>query len=147
MSNEETHKSKSKLALAVIASAQLMIVLDITIVNVALPSIQRALSFSTSSLAWVVDAYTLVFGGLLLLGGRSGDIFGRRKMFTVGVLLFAGASLLGGLASSSALDEIAEEEPVGLERKSAALGHRSQAAVFPGIPEGGQKHDRGWHGE
>ncbi|MDA8277882.1 MAG: MFS transporter [Actinomycetota bacterium] len=103
MSNEETHKSKSKLALAVIASAQLMIVLDITIVNVALPSIQRALSFSTSSLAWVVDAYTLVFGGLLLLGGRSGDIFGRRKMFTVGVLLFAGASLLGGLASSSAL--------------------------------------------
>ena len=103
MSNEVKNKGKSKLALAVIASAQLMIVLDITIVNVALPSIQRALSFSTSSLAWVVDAYTLVFGGLLLLGGRSGDIFGRRRMFTVGVLLFAGASLLGGLATSSAL--------------------------------------------
>ncbi|MDA8197480.1 MAG: MFS transporter [Actinomycetota bacterium] len=103
MSDDVKNKGKSKLALAVIASAQLMIVLDITIVNVALPSIQRALSFSTSSLAWVVDAYTLVFGGLLLLGGRSGDIFGRRRMFTVGVLLFAGASLLGGLATSSGL--------------------------------------------
>jgi EmrB/QacA subfamily drug resistance transporter len=86
------------LALAVIATAQLMVVLDITIVNIALPHMQRALNFSATGLAWVLNAYTLVFGGLLLLGGRAGDIFGRRRMFIVGVLIFAVASLAGGFA-------------------------------------------------
>ena len=86
-------RRSTNLAIAVVAGAQLMITLDLTIVNVALPSIHTALHFSPSSLAWVVNAYTLVFGGLLLLGGRSGDLFGRRKMFTIGTLLFAGASL------------------------------------------------------
>ncbi|MEV7413753.1 MFS transporter [Streptomyces sp. NPDC089919] len=89
------------LALFVIASCQLMIVLDITIVNIALPHIQSALNFSTTSLSWVVNAYTLTFGGLLLLGGRTGDILGRRRVFMFGVLLFGLASLLGGLAQTS----------------------------------------------
>ncbi|MGW9205927.1 MFS transporter [Embleya sp. NPDC055664] len=88
-------------ALAVIASCQLMVVLDITIVNIALPHIQRSLDFSTTGLSWVLNAYTLTFGGLLLLGGRAGDILGRRRVFIFGVLLFAVASLLGGLAQSA----------------------------------------------
>jgi EmrB/QacA subfamily drug resistance transporter len=86
------------LALTVIAAAQLMVVLDATIVNIALPAIRGALDFSTTGLSWVLNAYTLVFGGLLLLGGRTGDLFGRRRMFIVGVSVFAGASLAGGFA-------------------------------------------------
>ena len=90
------------LALAVIATAQLMIVLDATIVNVALPHIQTALGFSDTNLEWVVNAYALAFGGLLLLGGRSGDLLGRRRIFIAGLLLFSLASLLGGFATSEA---------------------------------------------
>src|SRR5881275_1979135 len=86
------------LALTVIAVAQLMVVLDATIVNIALPHIKTALHFSPTGLSWVLNAYTLVFGGLLLLGGRAGDLFGRRRMFIVGVLIFALASLAGGFA-------------------------------------------------
>lgn len=91
----------SAMALLVIASCQLMVVLDITIVNIALPEIQRDLDFSTTSLSWVVNAYTLTFGGLLLLGGRAGDILGRRRVFIFGVLLFVLASLLGGLSQNA----------------------------------------------
>src|SRR6266496_4451198 len=90
------------LALVVIATAQLMVVLDATIVNVALPHIQQALGFSGSGLEWVVNAYALTFGGLLLLGGRAGDILGRRRMFIAGLLLFSAASLAGGFANSEA---------------------------------------------
>src|SRR6266568_1286 len=89
------------LTLTVIAGAQLMVVLDATIVNIALPHIQSALHFSTTSLSWVLNAYTLTFGGLLLLGGRAGDILGRRRVFIFGILLFSLDSLLGGLATSS----------------------------------------------
>ncbi|MFD9543952.1 MFS transporter [Streptomyces sp. NPDC060022] len=89
------------MALFVIASCQLMVVLDITIVNIALPHIQTSLGFSTESLSWVINAYTLTFGGLLLLGGRLGDILGRRRVFIFGVLLFVFASLLGGLSQDS----------------------------------------------
>ncbi|MET8173192.1 MFS transporter [Streptomyces clavifer] len=89
------------IALLVIASCQLMVVLDITIVNIALPHIQTSLGFSTESLSWVINAYTLTFGGLLLLGGRLGDILGRRRVFIFGVLLFVFASLLGGLSQES----------------------------------------------
>jgi EmrB/QacA subfamily drug resistance transporter len=89
------------IALAVLATCQLMVVLDMTVVNVALPSIQRGLHFSPTGLAWVLNAYTLTFGGLLLLGGRAGDILGRRRVLVAGILLFSLASLLGGLASSS----------------------------------------------
>ncbi|MFI9154223.1 MFS transporter [Streptomyces sp. NPDC053367] len=86
------------IALTVIAACQLMVVLDATIVNIALPHIQAALNFSTTDLTWVVSAYTLTFGGLLLLGARAGDILGRRRVFMTGILLFTFASLLGGLA-------------------------------------------------
>ncbi|MGH9115123.1 MAG: MFS transporter, partial [Acidimicrobiales bacterium] len=89
------------LALIVICFAQLMVVLDATIVNVALPSIQRGLHFSTANLVWVTTAYALTYGGLLLFGGRTGDLFGRRRMFMLGIAVFAGASLLGGLATDS----------------------------------------------
>ena len=88
------------LALAVIATAQLMVVLDATIVNVALPHIQTALGFSGTNLEWVVNAYALAFGGLLLLGGRTGDLLGRRRVFIAGILVFTLASLLGGFATS-----------------------------------------------
>ncbi|MCX4670505.1 MFS transporter [Streptomyces sp. NBC_01381] len=86
------------MALTIIAACQLMVVLDATIVNIALPHIQGALKFSTTDLTWVVSAYTLTFGGMLLLGGRAGDILGRRRVFTAGILIFTLASLLGGFA-------------------------------------------------
>ncbi|WP_433337519.1 DHA2 family efflux MFS transporter permease subunit [Spirillospora sp. CA-294931] len=88
------------LALAVIAVAQLMVVLDVSIVNVALPSIQGALGFSMTNLEWVVNAYALAFGGLLLLGGRVVDMFGQRRMLVVGLALLTLASLLGGMATN-----------------------------------------------
>src|SRR5512135_131492 len=81
----------------------LMVVLDATIVNVALPSIQKGLHFSSSSLPWVVNAYTLIFGGFLLLGGRAADLIGRKRLFAAGIVLFSVASLLNGLAQTSAM--------------------------------------------
>ena len=84
-----------------IATAQLMVTLDRTIVNIALPSIQHSLHFSVTGLSWVVDAYVLAFGGLLLLGGRAGDLFGRRRVLEIGIAVFTLASLLGGLTPSS----------------------------------------------
>ncbi len=90
------------IALVVIAAAQLMVVLDASIVNVALPHIQRALGFSGSGLEWVVTAYAVTFGGLLLLGGRAGDLLGRRRVFIAGLVLFSAASLAGGFATSQA---------------------------------------------
>ncbi len=91
------------LALMLVCAAQLMIVLDGTIVNVALPTIQGSLAFSETSLSWVVNAYLLTFGGFLLLGGRAGDLFGRRRVFAFGLALFTFASLLCGLAGSQGL--------------------------------------------
>ena len=91
------------IALTVITAAQLMVVLDGTIVNIAMPHIMTDLGFTQENLSWVVTAYTLAFGGLLLLGGRLGDLFGRRKVFMTGVLVFAGASLLGGLAQTEGM--------------------------------------------
>ena len=88
-------------ALAVLAVAQFMVVLDASIVNVALPSIQRSLGFSESGLPWVVNAYTLAFGGFLMLGGRAADLFGRRRMFIAGLGLFSAESLAGGFAQSA----------------------------------------------
>jgi EmrB/QacA subfamily drug resistance transporter len=96
-----TMNSRSRwLALWVLCLGDLMIVLDGTIVNVALPSIQEDLGFSETSLAWVVNAYLLTFGGFLLLGGRLGDLFGQRRMFLVGISLFTAASLACGVATS-----------------------------------------------
>src|SRR4051812_38802483 len=88
-------------ALALLAAAQFVVVLDASIVNVALPSIGRALSFNQDDLSWVVNAYTLTFGGFLLLGGRLADLLGRRRMFMIGLGVFAAASFAGGIAESS----------------------------------------------
>jgi EmrB/QacA subfamily drug resistance transporter len=90
-------------ALVVIAAAQLMLVLDATIVNVALPSIQRALRMHASDLTWVLTSYGLAFGGLLLVGGRAGDLFGHRRVFRLGLAVFTLASLVGGLATTGAV--------------------------------------------
>ena len=90
------------LALLVIATAQLMVVLDATIVNVALPHIQHALGFSGNGLEWVVSAYPVTFGGFLLPGGRAGDLLGRRRVLIAGLVLFSAASLAGGFATSQA---------------------------------------------
>ncbi|MCZ4499540.1 MAG: family multidrug efflux protein [Marmoricola sp.] len=98
-----TETRNGGVALAVICVAQLMVILDATVVNVALPSIRDDLHFSLDNLTWVVTAYSLAFGGLLLFGGRTGDLFGRRRMFMIGIGLFAGASLVGGFAQSEAM--------------------------------------------
>src|SRR6266480_2598355 len=89
--------------LAVVAVAQFMVILDATVVNVALPTIQRDLGFSEQSLSWVLNAYTLMFGGFLLLGGRMADRLGRRRLFLAGIVLFSGASLVCGLAQSEGM--------------------------------------------
>ena len=91
------------LALVVLCAGMLMIVLDQTVVNVALPSIQRDLGFSQSSLAWVVNAYLIPFGGLLLLAGRLGDLVGRKRILITGLLVFTLASLVCGLSNSQPL--------------------------------------------
>src|SRR5213595_1850227 len=91
------------LALIVLCAGMLMIVLDATIVNVALPSIQSDLGFSQSSLAWVVNAYLIAFGGLLLLAGRLGDLIGRKRIFLAGLAVFTAASLACGLAQSQGM--------------------------------------------
>src|SRR4051812_15995588 len=88
------------LALIVLCLGDLMIVLDTTIVNVALPSIRADLGFSQTSLAWVVNAYILTFGGFLLLGGRLGDLYGHRRLFLAGIALFTASSLACGLAQT-----------------------------------------------
>jgi len=87
-------------ALAVVCAAFFMTILDVSIVNVALPSIGTSLDFSRENLQWVLTAYAITFGGFLLLGGRAADLFGRRRVFLVGVVIFTAASLLCGLASS-----------------------------------------------
>jgi len=91
------------LSVAIVCLAQLMVVLDATVVNVALPSIQHGLKLSQGNLQWVVNAYTLTFGGFLLLGGRLSDLFGRRRLFFIGVSLFSVASLIDGLSGSSGM--------------------------------------------
>jgi MFS family permease len=88
------------LVLILLALAQFMVILDVSIVNVALPSIQKAFHMTQTDLQWIVTAYTITFGGFLLLGGRSADLFGRRKMFLIGVIVFTLASLADGLAQS-----------------------------------------------
>ena len=95
------HHVNPWLVLVLVCMAQFMVILDATIVNVALPSIQEDLEMSDADLQWVVNAYALTFGGFLLLGGRAGDLMGRKRIFLVGVVVFTVASLLNGLAPSS----------------------------------------------
>src|SRR5580704_8491913 len=92
--------TSSGMILALVCVGQYMVVLDLSIVNVALPSMQRDLGFTTPGLQWVVNAYALSFGGFLLLGGRAADLFGRRRVFMLGLMLFAGASLVCALAQN-----------------------------------------------
>ncbi|MCL4446582.1 MAG: MFS transporter [Actinobacteria bacterium] len=96
-----SRRSPDWILLALACVAQFMVVLDVSIVNVALPSISRDLHYSASGLQWVVNAYVLTFAGFLLLGGRAADLFGRRKIFLLGLVIFSAASLLGGLAHTS----------------------------------------------
>ena len=103
MEPTRTTDARRWFGLALLCSAFFMVILDVAIVNVALPSIQADLDFSQNNLQWVVSAYALTFGGLLLLGGRAADLLGRRRVFVAGVAVFALASLLGGLAPSAAL--------------------------------------------
>src|SRR6187431_985438 len=100
MTAETTNDRTRWMALYVLCAGVLMIVIDATIVNVALPSIQQDLGFSQSSLAWVVNAYLIAFGGLLLLAGRLGDLVGRKSVFLAGLAVFTAASLVCGAAQS-----------------------------------------------
>ncbi len=100
MSSASPQSTNKWLALALLATAQFVVVLDASIVNVALPSIGDALHFSQENLPWVVNAYVLTFGGFLLLGGRMADLLGRRRVFMGGLLLVAVASLAAGFAST-----------------------------------------------
>jgi MFS family permease len=109
------------LALYVLCLASLMIVLDVTIVNVALPSIRRP-GFTETSLAWVVNAYLLTYGGFLLLGGRLGDLYGQRKLFLIGITVFTLASLLCGLSTSQGMPAARSvQEPAARSRGRIAL--------------------------
>jgi EmrB/QacA subfamily drug resistance transporter len=98
-----SHGTNRWLVLVLVCLAQFMVILDATIVNVALPSIERDLGFSQTSLQWVINSYTLLFGGFLLLGGRAGDLIGRKRVFLAGVIVFSVASLLNGLATSGGM--------------------------------------------
>jgi EmrB/QacA subfamily drug resistance transporter len=128
--------SKPAVALAIMLGAQLMIILDATVVNIALPHIQAGLGFSSTSLSWVLNGYTLTFGGLLLLGGRMGDILGRRRTFLAGIVIFTLASLAGGLANSAGLLLTARAvQGVGGALASPAV----LALVVSGFPEGRER--------
>src|SRR5262245_44765094 len=123
-----------RLALLVIATAQLMLVLDATIVNVALPSMQRSLHLATSHLNWVISFYALAFGGLMLVGGRAGDLLGRLKVFRFGIIVFTLASLAGGFAPDGAA-LIAARVVQGCGAAIAAPGALSLlATTFPAGP-------------
>ena len=106
------------IALAVLVAAQFMVVLDVAIVNVALPSIKTDLHFSEQSLQWVITAYAIMFGGFLLLGGRMADLLGRRRLFIAGIALFTVSSLLGGLRL---VGRLADHLPRDLRGSAAAL--------------------------
>ena len=123
---EHSVARRNRLVLFVILTCQLMVVLDATIVNVALPQMQAALHFSPTGLSWVLNAYTLTFGGLLLLGARAGDLLGRRRTFIAGIAVFTAASLLGGFAPTSGLLLAAR----ALQGVGAALAAPSSLALL-----------------
>jgi EmrB/QacA subfamily drug resistance transporter len=131
------HKSHPLIALAVILTVQLMLVLDVTVVNIALPHMQEVLHFTQSTLSWVLNAYLLTFGGLLLLGGRMGDLVGRKRLFIGGVTLFILASFSGGLATSAVWLVAAR----ALQGIGAALAAPSALALLmTSFPEGPQRN-------
>lgn len=125
-------------ALFVIVAFQLMVAVDGTVMNVALPAIERDLGFSVTDLSWVLNAYTVLFGGLLLLGGRAGDILGRRRVFVAGVLVFTLASLVGGLAPNGAWLLAAR----AVQGAGAALGAPSTLALIASTFAEGEPRNR-----
>jgi MFS family permease len=129
-------RNRLGLALLVIAVSQLMVLMDTTIVTMALPRIQSALGFSTTGLLWVVNLYGLIFGGLLLLGGRAGDILGRRRVLTAGLALFSAASLLGGVAQDKAW-LLAARAAQGAG--AALIAPAALALIITNFPEGPQR--------
>jgi EmrB/QacA subfamily drug resistance transporter len=137
MSPETYPSDKKWLALALLALAQFVVVLDASIVNVALPSIGSDLDFAPEDLSWVVNGYTLFFGGFLLLGGRMADLLGRRRMFVAGLVLFAAASLAGGLATTPGM-LIAARAVQGLG--AALLSPAALALVTVMFTEGAERN-------
>ena len=131
-------------ALVLILTAAFMVVLDFSIVNVALPSIQRELGFSASSVQWIVTGYAITFGGLLILGGRAADLYGRRRMFTAGLLLFTAASLAGGLAHDPLL-LVASRVVQGMG--AAVVAPAALSLITTGFPQGPARNRAlGWYG-
>src|SRR5437868_8203079 len=125
------------LALAVIVTAQFMVVLDIAIVNVALPTIKTDLNFSQESLQWVITAYAIMFGGVLLLGGRMADLLGRRRLFMIGLSLFTVSSLLDGLAwSEGSLISFRALQGLG----AALLAPAALSILMTTFPEGRERN-------
>jgi EmrB/QacA subfamily drug resistance transporter len=123
---------RPRLVLAVIVAADMMLVLDGTVMNIALPHIRDGLHFSVAALSWVMNAYMLTFGSLLLLGGRAGDLFGRRRLFIAGVAIFTACSLAGGLAVSPAILVAAR---IGQGAGAAAAGPSTLALLVTTFPE------------
>jgi EmrB/QacA subfamily drug resistance transporter len=132
-----TDARRATLTLVVCCLAQFMVILDVSIVNVALPSISADLGFTSASLAWVVNAYTLAFAGFLLLGGRAADLLGRREVFAGGLALFALASLAGGLAQSE-LTLVAARAAQGLG--GAVVAPATLSILTTGFPEGPERN-------
>jgi hypothetical protein len=132
------------LVLVIVCLAQFMVILDATVVNVALPSIQADLGFSAANLQWVINGYTLVFGGFLLLGGRAGDLFGRRRLFLAGVAIFSFASLLNGLATSDTW--LVAARAAGARRRAGlprgAVDHHDDVRGGRGPDEGARRVER-----
>src|SRR3954447_5822239 len=137
MTEAQVAEKRRWIALALLATAQFVVVLDASIVNVALPSIGTALDFSQANLPWVVNAYVLTFGGFLLLGGRAADLLGRRRVFMGGLILFAFASLAGGLAPSEGF-LIAARAVQGLG--AAILSPAALAIVTTTFAEGSERN-------
>jgi EmrB/QacA subfamily drug resistance transporter len=132
----ERQETNRWLVLVLVCLAQFMVILDATIVNVALPSIQRDLHFSAADLQWVINSYTLTFGGFLLLGGRAADIVGRRRLFVGGTLLFTAASLVNGLSNSSEMLIFAR----GVQGLGAALVSPAALSIITTtFPEGADR--------
>jgi EmrB/QacA subfamily drug resistance transporter len=126
-------RDRRNITLAVVLCAQLMIVLDMTVVNIALPSMATGLHLSATSLSWVLNAYALTFGGLLLLGGRAGDILGRRQAFMAGLVIFTVASLAGGLAQSAGLLLAAR----AVQGVGGAIASPAVLSIFTAVTMGG----------
>src|SRR3954464_5091623 len=137
MTRNDTAVDRRWIALILLCVAQFVVVLDASIVNVALPTIGNSLRFSESDLPWVVNAYVLTFGGFLLLGGRMADLLGRRRVFMGGLVLFAFASLAGGLAPSEGL-LIAARAVQGLG--AALLSPAALAIVTTTFREGSERN-------